>query len=224
MANRRLPAEIVEEYREHDVAMVSDTMNRLYTMTARIKPLTPASTTILGQACTVKVFPGDNLLVHKALDILRPGEVLVVDAMASDDTAVMGDLVAHKFLHRGAAGFVIDGVVRDIDGIRKAGLPLFACGVTVRGPLQRGPGEINYPVQCGGVVVQPGDIIYGDASGVVVIPRGSAEDLLVHLRGRSARERDYVAAVYRGDFSTDWVQQIVTDIGCSVDNEDEHAR
>src|SRR5947209_11953742 len=118
-------------------------------------------------------------MVHKALDIARAGDVVVVDTSASTMTAVLGDLVSTKARHRRLAGFIVDGLVRDLPAIRALGdFPVYARGVTPTGPLHRGPGEINYPISAGGVVVEPGDIIAGDLSGVVVIPREIAADLL----------------------------------------------
>ncbi len=160
---------------------------------------------LLGPACTVKVYPGDNLMVHKALDIAQPGDVIVVDTSGSSKNAVLGDLIANKAKHRRIAGFIIDGLIRDVRGIRESGLSVYARGVTPFGPLHRGPGELNYTISCGGIVVKPGDIVTADTNGVVVIPREFAADILVRLEENKARMARYVAEVKRGVFSNAWV-------------------
>lgn len=192
---------------------ISDMMNRLYTMCTSITPQTVAQR-ILGPACTVKVFPGDNLMVHAALDIAQPGDVVVVDASASQMTAVLGDLVCTKARHRGIKGYVVDGLIRDLPQIDALGdVPVFARGVTPIGPLHRGPGEVNFAVSCGGIVVHPGDIIVGDRNGVVVVPKEIGPELLERLTERAGRDRAYVAAVQRGEFSNAWVDRVLQEGG-----------
>ncbi len=209
--------DVVSGFGEFETPAISDQMNRLYTMVHEIRPLTDPGLRILGPACTVKCYPGDNLMVHKALDIARPGDVLVVDSSSSKMTAVLGDLVSTKARHRGIAGVVVDGLIRDLPAILELGdFPVFARGVTPLGPLHRGPGEVNLPVSAGGIVVHPGDVIVGDLNGVVVVPRDIAPELLERLRGRAATEAAYVAAVGRGEFTNTWVDDILREGGVSV--------
>ena len=209
--------ETVAAFHAFDTPAISDMMNRLYTMKPTIQALTDPNIKLIGPACTVKVYPGDNLMVHKCLDILQPGDVVVVDTSASTMTAVLGDLISTKARHRGAAGFLVDGLIRDLPGIRALGdFPVFAQGVTPIGPLHRGPGEINYPIAAGGIVVQPGDLIIGDANGVVVVPRDIADELLERLNAKAAKESDYVTAVARGDFNNDWVDAMLAASGVEV--------
>jgi regulator of RNase E activity RraA len=199
---------------EFDTPRISDLMNRLFTMSPDIKPMTDPGLRILGPACTVKIYPGDNLMVHKSLDLAQPGDVIVVDSSASTLTAVLGSLVSTKAKHRGIAGFVVDGLIRDLPAIVQLGdFPVFARGLTPIGPLHRGPGEINFPVSVGGIVVHPGDIIVGDENGVVVVPRDSVTDLLERLTARAALEAEYEVAVARGEFSNAWVDAILRDAG-----------
>lgn len=192
---------------------ISDVMNRLYTMDPGIKNVVNQET-LFAPACTVKVFPGDNLMVHGALDIARPGDVIVVDAGGSFLNGVLGDLISAKAKHRGIAAFVIDGLMRDIDGVKKVGLPVFARGVTPIGPLHRGPGEINFPVCCGGIVVRPGDVICGDANGVVVVPQEFLEELLARLDKQKKAMREYEQNVKRGKFSNQWVDDTLRNLNC----------
>jgi regulator of RNase E activity RraA len=204
-------------FSEFDTPEISDLMNRLYTMVPAIHAVTHEQLRILGPACTVKVYPGDNLMVHKSLDIAEPGDVVVVDAGSSAMNGVLGDLISTKARHRGIAGFVVDGLIRDVPDIRELGdFPVFARGVTPIGPLHRGPGEINYAVSVGGIVVHPGDIVVGDMNGVVVVPRDIASELLERLRLRQAKEAEYRAAVRRGDFSNDWVDALLEAGGVPV--------
>jgi regulator of RNase E activity RraA len=192
-------------------------------MIPEIRNLTNEELTILGPAVTVRSYPGDNLMVHKSLDIARRGDVIVVDSHRSPLTAALGDLVSKKARHRGVAGFVVDGVIRDLPEIKRLGdFPVFARDVTPIGPMHRGPGEINYPIACGGVVVNPGDIIVGDLNGVVVVPREFAGDLLRRLEERAAAEAAYNASVESGNFSNAWVDEILSDSGVIVDGTDAH--
>jgi RraA family protein len=206
--------ETVDGLGSYPTPAISDIMNRLYALTPAVRPMTDPALRLLGAACTVKVFPGDNLMVHKALDLALPGDVIVVDASGSIMTAVLGDLVATKARHRGIKGFVVDGLIRDLPAITELGdLPVFARGVTPIGPLHRGPGEVNYAISAGGIVVHPGDVVIGDANGVVIVPLEMAESILVRLKERSKAEADYVAAVAAGQFSNAWVDGILADAG-----------
>lgn len=211
--------EAVAGFAEFDTPAISDLMNRLYTMAPAIRPLTHDGLRILGPACTVKTYPGDNLMVHKSLDIAQPGDIIVVDASSSSLTAVLGDLVSTKARHRGVAGFVVDGFIRDLPAIRALGdFPVFARGVTPIGPLHRGPGEVNFPISAGGIVVQPGDLIVGDLNGVVVVPRGIVEDLLQRLTGRAEAEAAYAASVARGEFSNAWVDTLLEQNNVAIED------
>jgi RraA family protein len=214
----RPDSSLVEAFRQFDTPEISDLMNRLYTMAPEIRNMTNPELTILGPACTVKVFPGDNLMVHKSLDIAEPGDVIVVDAGSSSMNGVLGDLISTKARHRGIKGFVVDGLVRDLPDIRSLGdFPVFARGATPIGPLHRGPGEINFPVSVGGIVVHPGDIVIGDLNGVVVIPQEIASELRSRLIAQWEGQADYVAAVRRGEFTNDWVDGVLESAGLAAD-------
>jgi len=196
---------------------ISDLLNRLYAVDAGIRCLTEPGARLCAAVCTVKVFPGDNLMVHKSLDIARPGEVVVVDAAGARGNAVLGDLICAKARHRGIAAFVVDGLIRDLPAVREIGLPVFARGTTPVGPLHRGPGEINFPVVCGGVVTHPGDVVVADEAGMVIVPIGIAADLLARLRADRPRLSAYTADVRRGDFDNDWVDRMLDEHGCPVE-------
>lgn len=195
---------------------ISDMLNRLYAVSPAIRLLTNDQHRVCGPACTVKVFPGDNLMVHKSLDVFESGDVVVVDAGGSEHNAVLGDLISMKARHRGAQGFVVDGYVRDLPNIQDLDFPVFARGTTPIGPLHRGPGEINFAVCCGGVVVNAGDIVVGDSMGVVIVPRGIAGDLFERLKKHEEANATYLEGVRRGVFSNAWVDQILTDLECPL--------
>ncbi|HUR43594.1 MAG TPA: RraA family protein [Aestuariivirga sp.] len=216
MAIDRPSATLVAMYRDFETPDISDILNRMYTMSPEIHNVVNDAP-LVGPACTVKVFPGDNLMVHKALDAAKPGDVVVIDTSGSQRNAVLGDLVTNKAKHRGIAGFIVDGLVRDLAGLKEAGLPVFARGVTPFGPLHRGPGELNYAISCGGIVVNPGDIIVADSSGIAVVRREFAEDTLMRLRAHKARMQQYVANVKAGNFSNEWVDRQLAADQCLVE-------
>jgi RraA family protein len=212
----RLAPELMNQFADFATPDISDLLNRLYAVDPEIRCLTGDKHQVHGPACTVKVFPGDNLMVHKSLDVIEPGDVVIIDAGGSTLNAVLGDLVATKAKHRGAAGFVVDGLIRDLPGIRDLGLPVFARGTSPIGPLHRGPGEINYPICCGGVVVNPGDLIVGDSMGVVVVPTMIVAELLERLRTHESSNADYFESVKKGNFSNAWVDKILADLECPL--------
>jgi RraA family protein len=207
---------LVRLFRDFETPDISDILNRMYTMSPEIRNLVN-DTPLVGPALTVKVFPGDNLMVHKALDVAKPGDVVVVDTSGSQRNAVLGDLVTNKAKHRGIAGFIVDGLVRDLPGLLEAGLPVYARGVTPFGPLHRGPGELNYAVSCGGIVVNPGDIVVADKTGIAVVRKEVAEDTIMRLRAHRARMEQYVTDVKAGKFSNDWVDRQLASDHCLVE-------
>ncbi|GAN37100.1 RraA family protein [Lacticaseibacillus paracasei] len=155
---------------------INDEMNRLFCMRHNIKPLNQRP--LLGPAFTVKVPMGDNLLLTNAMDLAKPGDIIVVDGEGCEERALMGEMMLTFFEKRGIAGFVIDGAVRDSEAMRQAKVPMYCAAISPQGPFKYGSGEINTPISCGGQVVFPGDILVGDADGVVVIHKEIAEDIL----------------------------------------------
>ncbi len=205
-----------EQLSEFETPDISDLLNRLYAVDAGIRCLTHSHHRLCGSACTVKVFPGDNLMVHKVLDVAQPGDVVVIDAHGSTSNAVLGDIVCTKAKHCGIAGFIVDGLIRDLPGILDLDFPVFARGTTTVGPMHRGPGEINYPISCGGVVINSGDIVVADGAGIVVVPHDIADDLLQRLKEFRYGQAAYLAAVQRGEFSNQWVDTLLESCGCPI--------
>lgn len=213
----RPPMEVLRWFEDLEVADISDQLNRLYALDAGIRYLSDPGRKLIGPACTVRVYPGDNLMVHKALDVARVGDVIVIDAHASHLNAVLGDMISTKAKHRGIAGFVVDGYVRDLEAVRQHKFPIFARGTTPIGPLHRGPGEINFPISCGGVVVHPGDIIVGDSSGIVVVPRSHAEEIHSRLVEYLESSAEYRRNLRTGKFSNAWVNDVLAKLEMKVD-------
>lgn len=181
-------------------ANVSDVLKSQGVMHPGIKLAVPGCR-MLGPAFTVKAYPGSIITVHRALVEASPGDVIVVDGEGDVGAgALLGEIMALECQTKGFVGVVIDGGVRDLDGLRDLGFPVFARGVTPRVGTNRRLGSTRIPVSCGGVVVHPGDIILGDSNGVVVMPRGEEAGLAVALEALLAKEEELVEGIKRGVF------------------------
>jgi regulator of RNase E activity RraA len=173
----RVPADIVAKASQFAASILADVAGRRGTMDGRIAPVSPAMR-MAGPAFTIEVRPGDNLMIHAAMSMARPGDVLVVDGKADRTCALMGAIMISACRKMGFGGAVLDAAVRDTEELRELGFPVFAVGANPKGPTKFVPGRINWPVSCGGISVQPGDLVVGDADGVVVIEREKAASLL----------------------------------------------
>jgi RraA family protein len=167
---------VIDALSRHPTATIADAQDR-FGVPSGIAPMWPAAR-LAGRAFTVETRPGDNLYVHRALAEAPPGAVLVINGFGDLTRALIGDLIVTTAVAKGFAGFVIDGVIRDIDTLPALGMPIFARGVCPAGPYKTGPGRLDVPVAIGGVVVTPGDAIIGDADGIVVIRRADCEHVL----------------------------------------------
>ncbi|HWL83884.1 MAG TPA: RraA family protein [Roseomonas sp.] len=205
--------QLVERFRAIPVANVSDSMSRMVAGGPRLRPM-HAGGGMAGPALTVKLRPGDNLMLHKALDMAEPGDVIVADAGGDLTTAIMGDLMLNHAIRRRVGGIVINGAIRDADSIRALDLPVYAAGVTHRGPYKDGPGEINVPVALDGMVVEPGDLMLGDADGVLAVPRLAAAEVLAAAEAKQAAEGREMAAIRAGSSDRSWVDKTLQARGC----------
>jgi 4-hydroxy-4-methyl-2-oxoglutarate aldolase len=192
----RPPAEVVERFRAVPTSFIVDAMGGTGALDWRIKPLVGRS--LAGVALTCDCGPVDNLAFMAALANCRPGDVLVVATGGYTGTAVTGDLLIGVAKNRGAAGFVTDGLVRDLDDLETIGLPVYAMGVTPNSPQRRGPGSVGLPVVCGGVLVASGDVVVGDRDGVVVVPRARIAATLASLDHVKAMEATTLERVRAG--------------------------
>jgi len=193
----------LDALRELAVSLLSDNMARASGMLGlrpyhRPKPLA-------GTAVTVRTRAGDNLAIHRAFDFCRPGDVLVIDGAGDLTQALMGEIMASFAESLGVEGLVIDGAIRDVGTLRQRDFPVYARGVTHRGPYKNGPGEINVPVTVGGMVVHPGDIIVGDEDGLLAIAPADVDAVIEGARRQHAKEAAALKSIAEGNFDRSWV-------------------
>jgi Demethylmenaquinone methyltransferase len=160
---------------------------------------------MVGPAFTVKARPGDNLMIHKALHLAQPGDVIVVDGGGDLTNALMGELMVATAIKRGLGGIVLNGAIRDLDAIQAGTFAVYAAGVTHRGPYKDGPGEINVPIAIGGMVINPGDLMLGDADGLLCVPFDSAQYILDAALTKCAAEKVTVQEIAEGRLDTTWI-------------------
>ena len=187
-------------------AILSDNMGRLHAGGPALRPHHDGSV-MLGVALTVKTRPGDNLMVHKAIDMALPGEVIVVDAGGDLTNAIIGEIMLNLAASRGVVGFVIDGAIRDADALAASPVGVFARGVTHRGPYKDGPGEINVPVVVGGQAVLPGDLVIGDRDGVLALSPRDVAAVTRLARAQMEREAATLVAIADGTLDRAWVDE-----------------
>jgi RraA family protein len=189
-------------------------MSRLYATGTAMMPRHKGGHKLCGCAVTVRTASGDNLMVQKALDLARPGDVIVVDGGGYAGQALVGAMMASWARQCGIAGFVVDGAVRDLDFIGAGTLPVYSTSVSPRGPFRAGPGEINVPVTIAGMVVSPGDIIVGDADGVVAVPRADAQQVLAAAEALQRKEDCMLADIERSELDRTWIDAALRAAGC----------
>ena len=199
---------VVQGFQGAATGNVCDAMGRFGALDYRIKPIGPGMR-CSGVATTVKARPCDNLVIWKAIELAQPGDILVIATGGYTLSATWGDITARVARARGLGGVVTDGAVRDLEGILEVGLPVFAVGVTPNSPFKDGQGELNVPVACGGVTIHPGDILVGDADGVVCVPRTEAPAVLAELRRIQAAEAERLAQLAAGKLIPDWVDPLL---------------
>lgn len=212
---RRVDDDLVKAFAVLPVAVVSDSMSRIFAGGPDLRPMHRAGN-LAGVALTVRTRPGDNLMLHKAIDMAQPGDVIVCDAGGDTTNALMGELMLAYAVKKGVAGFVLNGALRDLDGFRDTNLPTFAVGVTHRGPYKNGPGEINTPINLGGMVIEPGDLILGDADGVLAVPYNDAATVLKAAQAKQAAEDKQMAAIQAGKNDRSWVDKTLEATGCNL--------
>ncbi|MDO9436699.1 RraA family protein [Hydrogenophaga sp.] len=198
------PAALIEALRACPTANLADALPEvavLLGLTARHTATAP----MCGPALTVRVAAGHNLLVQHAIDLARPGDVIVIDGAGDAERALIGEIMSRWALRRGVAGFVIDGAVRDIDHLRQSPLPVYARHVSPRGPVKEGVGEIHGDAHVGGAVVRAGDLIVGDLDGVVSVPVQHAEAAIEACAACAARERDTLDRIRLGTLDRSWI-------------------
>jgi|SRR6185369_5863709 len=194
----KAPSELIEAFRAASTSIISDNLSRLPGAVG-LKPFHRGGA-MAGCAFTVRTRPGDNLAIHQALELVGPGDVLVVDGGGDESRALVGEIMLNIAKYRGAAGYVIDGAIRDADALKENDFPIFARSAIHRGPYKSGPGEINVPVSIGGMVVAPGDIVIGDGDGVVAFSQAVAPKLLEAVKAQIEREANTLVAIREGRY------------------------
>jgi regulator of RNase E activity RraA len=212
---RTVSADTVARFGDLPVANVSDVMNRMTAGGARLRPLHGGGA-MAGAALTVKTRPGDNLMVHKALDLAQPGDVVVVDGGGDLSNSLIGELMISHAKVRGLAGLVLWGAVRDLAWIRAQALPIFAAGVSHRGPYKDGPGEINVPIAIEGMVIEPGDLLLGDDDGVLCVPFDQTDAVFKAATAKHQQEQKKMSAILAGKDDRSWIDAALTRLGCEI--------
>ncbi len=191
-------AALIDRFRDAPSAVISDNLDRL-PGSIGLRPF-HRSGKLVGSAFTVRTRPGDNLAIHRALEMVGPGDVIVVDGGGDETRALIGEIMKEIAEWRKAEGFVIDGAIRDVTAFAASDFPCYARAVIHRGPYKNGPGEINVPVSIGGCVVSPGDIVVGDGDGIVSFPAEIAATLLSAVQAQLAREEQMIKTIRDGRY------------------------
>lgn len=212
---RRVDKSWINKFHAIPVANISDVMTRLSAGGASLRPMHAAGN-LCGPAFTVRTRPGDNLMVHKAIAMAEPGDVIVVDAGGDLTNAIIGELMTSTAQKKGLAGIVINGAIRDVGVIGKGSFPVYAAGVTHRGPYKDGPGEINVPVGLGGMVIEPGDLIVGDDDGLLSIPYGDVERVYDAAAAKHQLEEQMMADIANDTLDISWIDAALLRLKCEV--------
>ncbi|UOB06130.1 RraA family protein [[Acidovorax] ebreus] len=212
---RSVDLALARQFLDVPVANVSDCMSRMTAGGARLRPM-HGSGRMAGPALTVKTRPGDNLMVHKALQLAVPGDVIVVDAGGDLTNAIIGEIMVGDAVLRRLGGIVINGAIRDAGALRAGDFPVFAAGVTHRGPYKDGPGEINVPIAIDGMVIEPGDLVIGDDDGLLCVPCAEAANLLAAAQAKQEVEARMVAGIADGSYDRGWVDATLKRLNCQM--------
>lgn len=210
---RAISPELVAAFAALPVANISDCMSRMTAGGPRLRPMHKGGV-MAGPAFTVKSRPGDNLMVHKAIDLASAGDVIVVDAGGDLTNAIIGELMLAQMVKKKLGGIVINGAIRDSGAIAAQPFPVYAAGITHRGPYKDGPGEINVPVAIDGMIIAPGDLIIGDEDGLLAVAIDEAEAILTATRAKHAAEEKQMAAIEAGTVDRSWVDASLKRLGC----------
>jgi len=194
---RRPDAALLASFGNASSAQVADSMSRLGAMDTGIKPIWP-SPRIIGSALTVWCHAGDNLMLHKAISMALPGDILLMNTQGNITNSGFGELVATSAVKIGVRGVIVDGTVRDSEALQALALPVYARGLCANGCNKDGPGEVGAIISCGGVAVRPGDIIIADRDGVAVVPLDDASEVAKLAAAQVEREEKRLAEIKKG--------------------------
>lgn len=211
-----IDADLVAAFRSVPAAHASDCLGRGVGALGLAAYHGDLKLTLCGPAITVRVRPGDNLMIHVALQMAQPGDVIVIDGAGDPTQALIGGLMRTTAVARGIAGFVVDGAIRDLVEWAEGGVAAYARSHTHRGPSKDGPGEVNVPIACAGMSVAPGDLVLGDADGVLCVPAAQAAALLPLVRAHAAREDKIRAGNQAGTPDPERFNALLRQKGCPV--------
>ena len=215
----RVHPDVVKRASGFAASILADVAGRRGTLDGRVAPVSPAMR-MAGPAFTIEVRAGDNLMIHAAMSMAKPGDILVIDGKGDRTCALMGSIMINACKKLGLAGVVIDAAVRDVEELIELGFPVYAVGANPNGPTKFVPGRINWPISCGGVAVQPGDLVVGDADGVVVVERDKAAGLLDAAAKKVAEERARIADITAGkNLKPKWLEASLRAAGLLAEGE-----
>ena len=193
-------------------SIISDSIGRNL-VAKQILPINKKPISVCGNAFTVQVRSGDNLMIHKALQMIQPSDVLVISGDEDIDRALFGEILMTIAIKQGAIACIVDGAVRDIDAFDRESFPCWARGISLRGPFKDGPGTINQAIFIGGMLVQPGDIIVGDGDGVIAIPRDTAQAAVTLSKEKLRQEEKTIESILNGTYDDSWVDKVLKQKG-----------
>jgi len=215
----RVSADLIRAAAALPASILADVYGRRGTLSGRIAALAPTMK-VAGPALTVEVRPGDNLMIHAALSIAGPGDVIVVDGKADRTCALIGEIMVSQAMAIGVAGMVLDAAVRDTEALRAKGFPVWSFGFNPCGPTKRVSGRVNHPISVGGITVNSGDLVVGDADGVVVIERERVAEMIDLGRKKVADERKRLDGIARREQLTPgWLAGALKDAEVSTEEE-----
>lgn len=211
---QRPDPDLVERFRPFSAATVHESLGQMGALDSRIKSVYEGAR-LLGPALTVLGRPSDDLIHQVAIHVARPGDVIVAQVGGDTEAAIWGELMARCAQHRGVAGLVIEGAVRDVDGIKALQFPVFAKAICMKGTGKEKIGWINHPITCGGVYVKPGDLVVGDYDGVVVVPREQTQEVLERCIARQEKEKMVINQIDEGlsTFEIQGLEELSKSIG-----------
>lgn len=216
LRRRKIGETTIAAFRTLPVANVSDVMGRMSAGGARLRPM-HSGKSMAGPAFTVKTRPGDNLMIHKAIDMAEPGDIIVVDGGGDLTNALFGEIMLAQSVRRDLGGMVINGAIRDSAAIRNQSFPVFATGVTHRGPYKDGPGEINVPIAIDGMVIEPGDLMIGDDDGVLCVPFDHAQGVAGETRAKQEAEVRTMQAIANETLDRSWIDAALKRLNCEIE-------